>query len=470
MTQKKAPSSSLDPLKILTRGITLPKTNIPKKSDQVPVLLKTDGGSLRKSNDIRVYGEDIPAPCDSFAEILKEHPDLLSAISFEVPSPVQAQALPLLLTQPDRDAIIVAPTGTGKTLVYLLALHEPSIVLAPTMELAEQIEEVARSVRPSHQILISTPLRCLNKLRDSKQACYHTLVLDEADRLMEGNLLDQLDQILSRIGTRPKRIILLSATIPTGVEQLARTFLSENTARIEVGKPFGSLAGIKQEVIYVGQEAGKSMALQNLIVRSDGTMTPPGIVFVQEAERGQEVLETFSALGLRASFLHSGLDGSQRHAILKAFRAKQFHFLITTELLARGIDLPDILLVLNWDMPITTASYIHRIGRTGRASRTGTAVTFFTETDIPALPLVVNVIKASGQTVEGWMEKVKDGRRLLKKSLERGATRDSLEKKLQRQKERKRKDKQAEDRKKRKQKKDETPKAKDKKSKMGSKK
>lgn len=418
--------------------------------------------SIRKAHGIKCYGEDIPLPITSFEhEMIPLSLQKKLKLMYGRPTPVQAQSLPFLLDQTKRDAIIVAPTGTGKTLVFLTTLlsilskrstkddnhkkrdkRKRAIMLAPTKELAKQTEQELSKLKDSlsSQIMITTPLRLVRMIESGLDVSkVKQLVLDEADRLLEGSFLGQLDTILQAIllasyfkaiesenkktekktskkGKKP-RITLFSATIPSGVEDIARSFMSSDTARIVVGSPMGSLANIKQELLFVGQEEGKAMAIQNLFAKSDGTMTPPVMIFTETIERANKVHSLFKSLNISSEVMHAERTQEERDSIIEGFKSGRIWVLVTTDLLARGLDIPNVRLVLNYDFPLQTSTYIHRIGRTGRAGNHGHAITFFTLSDIGSLRIVSNVVKQSDQSVPQWIEELKDTRKERKKQV-----------------------------------------------------
>lgn len=412
--------------------------------------------AFRKQNNIRVYGVDVPPPAPRFVDLAR--PAFAVPISLvqtvreaglKKPTPVQMQATTVLLAE--RDAFVVAPTGSGKTLAFIMAilskllppldLSEKSptglpiraIIVSPTRELALQIKDefrrftprgadgrpLLKSVllnkavlnswqarRPSNYppILITTPQRLVTGIEKGVVDLSRVtkIILDEADRLLELGLLEQLDDILAACTFKegPIQKALFSATIPSGVEDLARSFMNEDPIRVVIGTPNASVPTIKQKLVYVGQEEGKIMAIQQMLVQG---IEPPVIIFAETIERAQRLFAELVKFGLNVDMIHSGRTQTERERIIEQFRAGRIWFLITTELLARGLDFPEVACVINYDFPASTASYIHRIGRTGRAGKKGRAITLFTHDDVASLRIVANVMKQSGCKVPEWM-------------------------------------------------------------------
>lgn len=294
------------------------------------------------------------------------------------------------------------------------------------------------------QVLITTPLRLIHAIRSNLLTIEHLqmLILDEADRLLADGFDEQLDELLVAMKTPAKvQKALFSATMPSGVESTARTILTA-PYRIVCGSsnPNGSsLQAIEQKLIFCGngtaskvsnnkkkrtesvstensndsvqhdESVGKLMALRQLI--HQGTLTPPVLIFVGSAARAERLFSDLiqwsaSALNrpLPLDYLHAGRSQSERISVLESFRNGKIWFLITTDVLARGLDFPPLSAVINYDFPDSTASYIHRIGRTGRAGRSGSAYTLYTTDDLAELRIVVNVMRESGQKVDPWLE------------------------------------------------------------------
>ena len=299
--------------------------------------------------------------------------------------------------------------------------------------------------RPSSypHVLIATPLRLIHAIKANLLTIEHLkmLILDEADRLLADGFDEQLDELLVAMKNPAKvQKALFSATMPSGVESTARTILTA-PYRIVCGStnPNGSsLQSIEQKLIFCGngtrgtavvkgkgklsqkrpaeddsikhdESVGKMMALRQLI--HQGSLTPPVLIFVGSATRAERLFSDLikwsaSALSrpLPVDYLHAGRSQSERTSVLEAFRTGKIWFLITTDVLARGLDFPPLSAVINYDFPDSTASYIHRIGRTGRAGRSGAAYTFYTTDDLPELRIVVNVMRESGMEVSQWLQ------------------------------------------------------------------
>jgi ATP-dependent RNA helicase DDX52/ROK1 len=171
---------------------------------------------------------------------------------------------------------------------------------------------------------------------------------------------------------------------------------------------------IQQKLLFVGQEQGKLIAMRQLIQKG---LKPPVLIFVQSIERAKELFHELVYDGIHVDVIHSERTKQQRDNIIHQFRLGNIWVLITTELMARGIDFKGVQLVINYDFPQTVQSYIHRIGRTGRSGRAGEAVTFFTKADAPYLKSVVNVMKDSGCDVPEWMLSLKAPSKNQKKNL-----------------------------------------------------
>ncbi|KAI8353964.1 P-loop containing nucleoside triphosphate hydrolase protein [Mortierella sp. GBAus27b] len=403
---------------------------------------------------IRVYGTDIPNPFRSFEGLATQYhlePYLrrnILASGFKSPTPIQMQAIPVVLH--GRDLMAMAPTGSGKTMAFVLPiLHDlkgpekvgyRAVIISPTRELATQIfnqikklsvgrkfkicmltkataatQGQAPHLRQKYDILISTPLRLVHAIQQEKMELDHVrhLILDEADKLLEQGFLEQTDEIFAACTHPSLQKSLFSATLPSGVEALATTFM-RSPIRIVVGSKNAATDTINQKLIYCGSEEGKLIAIRQQIQKG---LKPPVLIFVQSIERAKELFHELIYDGINVDVIHSERTKAQRDKIVESFRQGKVWVLISTELMARGVDFKGVNLVINYDFPQTVQSYIHRIGRTGRAGRTGEAITYFTNEDQTYLKSIVNVMRESGCEVADWMLEMKKPSKNEKKNL-----------------------------------------------------
>ncbi|KAL7731344.1 hypothetical protein ACLKA6_000463 [Drosophila palustris] len=410
--------------------------------------------SLRKQHSIAVLGKDVPAPITSFDELNSAEYNLLPRLKenllsygFPQPTPIQMQALPVLLK--NRALMACAPTGSGKTLAFLtpiingLRSHKTTglraLVLAPTRELAQQIYreciELTRSTglrthfiskvsearqqhgpdcKQKYDILISTPNRVRFLLQQQPPLLdfkgIEWFVLDEADRLMEegqNNFKEQLDDIYTACTHAQKRVAFFSATYTVPVAKWALRHL-KNLVRVTIGVQNSATDTVQQELLFVGSESGKLLAVREMVRQG---LQPPVLVFVQSKERAKQLFEELLYDGINVDVIHAERTQHQRDNCVRAFREGHIWVLICTELMGRGIDFKGVNLVINYDFPPTTISYIHRIGRTGRAGRPGRAITFFTQDDTANLRNIAQIIKNSGGTVPDYMLQMKKVRK-----------------------------------------------------------
>ena len=336
---------------------------------------------------------------------------------FDHPTPIQKYCIPLFISR--RSFIAVSPTGSGKTLAYALPLiklfkglpvHLHCLVLVHTRELAAQIHrqframtegldvkvKLARKHRdfPNAHIVVGTPKRLLMFEDRVKDAEY--VILDEADCLLSHSFVKQTDQLLSLV-PKGAYFALFSATVPPKVEEAARSFIV-NPIKVQVGDSHMVTGRIHQELKFVGTEKGKVVELRQRI--NAGEIHLPAIVFVSNRQRAKELSHE---IGVPCAVLTSDQNDKERAAAIKRFRSDKAHFLITTDLGGRGIDLVTIKTVVNFDLPPNSITYVHRIGRTARAGREGYALTLFTTEDQQSLKPVASVMKKNGFPVEDWM-------------------------------------------------------------------
>ncbi|RIA95792.1 P-loop containing nucleoside triphosphate hydrolase protein [Glomus cerebriforme] len=416
---------------------------------------------FRKRFRIHTYGTDIPNPFSSFDDLESKYdfqPYICKNLrnsAYEKPTPIQMQAIPIMIH--GRDIMAMAPTGSGKTLAYILPiLHDlkgpekmgyRALVISPTRELAHQIyrefkkmsvgkkfkvcmltkataatQAQSPHLREKFDILISTPLRLVHAIQEENVELKNVrhLILDEADKLLELGFLEQTDEIFAACSNTKIQKALFSATLPSSVESLASNFMKD-PIRVVIGLKNAATETIKQRLVYVGQEEGKLIAVRQLIQEG---FKPPVLIFVQSIERAKELFHELIYDSINVDVIHSERTKAQRDSIILNFRQGKIWVLIATELMARGMDFKGVNLVINYDFPQSVQSYIHRIGRTGRAGRTGDAVTYYTKDDAPYLKSIVNVMKESGCEIPDWMLQLKNPskeskQQLRKKPIER---------------------------------------------------
>lgn len=349
--------------------------------------------------------------------------ELLKKLKFIIPTPIQAATIPVGLK--GHDLIGIAQTGTGKTLAFgLPMLHRIStskyrgrgLIVLPTRELALQVEEAiaafGRSMRISSVVLIGgAPLRqqrqqlmtnpdiivaTPGRLIDHLQAgavdlrTVETLVLDEADRMLDMGFLPQIKQILRAVPDE-RQTLLFSATMPAEVENIANNYMSE-PIRVEIARAGTTAEGVTQELFVVPQEE-KNELLSEVLSANQGST----LVFTRTRSRAHRVARFLKSLGYSAAEIHADRTLTQRRQALDGFKSGSYRVLVATDIAARGIDVTGIQLVINYDLPDCADDYVHRIGRTARAGRTGVAMTF-------AAPDQANDVRAIEKLIRGELQ------------------------------------------------------------------
>ncbi|KAF9532258.1 P-loop containing nucleoside triphosphate hydrolase protein [Crepidotus variabilis] len=399
---------------------------------------------FREDFSISARGGSIPHPLRSWTEsiIPQQILDCIENIGYKEPSPIQRQAIPIGLQ--NRDIIGIAETGSGKTAAFVIPmlafisnlppltddnrhLGPYALIMAPTRELAQQIETEAKkfasplgykcvsivggraveeqqfNLREGAEIVIATPGRLKDVIERHvlvlSQCRY--VVMDEADRMVhlgfendltfileslpsetlhgedQGNYMDVDGETMVKKG-RTRVTTLFSATMPSQVERLARKYL-RRPATITIGEAGRAVDTVEQRVEFVNGDAKKIQRIKELL--DHGKFSPPIIIFVNQKKTADMVAKDIQKLGWRASTLHSGKSQEQREASLQSLRSGESDILVATDLAGRGIDVQDVSLVINYQMAGTIEAYVHRIGRTGRAGKLGTAITFLTNDD-----------------------------------------------------------------------------------------
>jgi superfamily II DNA/RNA helicase len=351
-------------------------------------------------------------------EALGLSPDLLKAVAdsgYTTPTPIQAQTIPLALQR--RDVIGIAQTGTGKTASFTLPMIEMlskgrakarmprALVLEPTRELADQVSEsfdkYSKYSKLSHalliggtamdeqikkldrgvDVLIATPGRLMDHFNRGRLLLsqVNILVIDEADRMLDMGFIPDVEEICKKLPFT-RQTLFYSATMPPEIQRLTDQFL-HNPARIEVSRPATTATNITQQLVEVpANDWAKREALRRLIREAEETLNN-AIVFCNRKRDVDVVAKSLTKHGFDAAPIHGDLDQSLRTRTLEKFRAGELKILVASDVAARGLDVPSVSHVFNFDVPIHADDYVHRIGRTGRAGRSGNAYTLATKRD-----------------------------------------------------------------------------------------
>lgn len=405
------------------------------ESPSVQAMSDHDAMLYRRRRDITVEGIDVPKPIRIFQEA--NFPayclEVISRLGFVEPTPIQSQGWPMALK--GRDLIGIAETGSGKTLAYLLPalVHvnaQPRLeqgdgpiilVLAPTRELAVQIQEEAmkfglraniritciyggapkgpqiRDLQRGVEIVIATPGRLIDMLEaqntNLRRVTY--LVLDEADRMLDMGFEPQIRKIVTQI--RPDRQTLYwSATWPREVETLARQFL-RNPYKVIIGSADLKANQSINQVVEVVTEGEKYTRLIKLLKEvMDGSRI---LIFMETKKGCDHVTRQLRMDGWPALSIHGDKNQSERDWVLAEFKSGRSPIMTATDVAARGLDVKDIKCVINYDFPSSLEDYVHRIGRTGRAGAKGTALTFFTNANAKFARDLIKILQEAGQAV-----------------------------------------------------------------------
>jgi ATP-dependent RNA helicase DDX23/PRP28 len=415
---------------------------------------------LMRERDWRIFKEDfnistkggsVPNPMRSWEEsgLPRRLLDLIKKVGYTDPTPIQRAAIPIALQS--RDLIGVAVTGSGKTAAFLLPLlvyiaelpridefewrkndGPYAIILAPTRELAQQIEieakkfagplsftvvsivgghsleEQAYSLRNGAEIIIATPGRLVDCLERRilvlAQCCY--VIMDEADRMIDLGFEEPVNKILdalpvtnekpdseeaedSRVMSqhiggkdRYRQTMMYTATMPSAIERIARKYL-RRPAIVTIGNVGQAVDTVEQRVELIAGEDKRKKRLADILM--SGEFQPPIIVFVNIKRNCDAVARDIKQMGFSSVTLHGSKTQEQREAALASVRNNSIDVLVATDLAGRGIDVPDVSLVVNFNMATNIESYTHRIGRTGRAGKSGVAITFLGSEDVDVM-------------------------------------------------------------------------------------
>jgi superfamily II DNA/RNA helicase len=339
--------------------------------------------------------------------------DGLQAMNFVEATPVQAETIPIILQK--KDVIACAQTGTGKTAAFILPLLHNlqavplaadkvnAIIMAPTRELAQQIDQqmegfsyftsfssVAvyggsdsqawdvqrRGLQKGADVVIATPGRLLShiNLYDIDFSHVKYFILDEADRMLDMGFFDDIMQVVNKL-PKDRQTIMFSATMPPKIRLLAKTILNNPVeVKIAISRPPDSI----MQTAYICSEGQKLGLIRHLFGEQQLNKV---IIFSGSKLKVKELFKTFHQMGLSVGEMHSDLEQSQREHIMHEFRNNRVSILVATDIVSRGIDIDDISLVINYDVPHDAEDYVHRIGRTARASAEGMSITFVSEAE-----------------------------------------------------------------------------------------
>lgn len=347
--------------------------------------------------------------------------DALLKFNYENPTEIQIKAIPAVLE--GKDLMASAQTGSGKTAAFALPILEQmkqqgnkptTLVLAPTRELALQIEKEfqrfgarmqvrvvcvyggtgydkqIRLLKRGVDVIVATPGRLFDHLerKTVDLSAVKTLVLDEADRMLDMGFMPQVRRIVTKM-SKERQTLMFSATIDKRVEQLAAEYL-RNPVTIRVNPQQVEAKEIEQCVYHV-DESGKEALLLKLLTEQDMKSV---LVFTRTRRKAGRIKDKLRASNVQAEEIHGDISQNQRERTLARYRAGAFSVLVATDVAARGLDIPSISHVVNYDLPDTAADYVHRIGRTGRAGRAGVAFSFVS---IEQRYLVRDIEKVTGR-------------------------------------------------------------------------
>jgi len=371
----------------------------------------------------------------------------IKALGFVHPTPIQFKAIPIATS--GEDVVGIAQTGSGKTLAFAIPMlqqisktNKMGLVLLPTRELAVQVEETFRKVagptglrtaiiiggtNPKPQIrqlkakphvIVATPGRLIDHVENRRISLNNVsmLVLDEADRMLDMGFAPQLDRILKNMPD-DRQTMLFSATMPDEIAKIARKYM-QKPLRIEVAKSGTTVDTIDQEV-YVVPRSEKMDLLEKLLHQYKGSV----LIFSRTKHGAAKIARKIRKQGHSADEIHSNRSQNQRQKALKGFASGRYRILVATDIAARGIDVDDIELVLNFDLPEQIDDYVHRIGRTGRAGRSGKAISFAApeqKSDVAQIQRLINItlpikspagesLKSISKTETGGSQKKKSG-------------------------------------------------------------
>ena len=359
--------------------------------------------------------------------------EAVTAAGYETPTPIQAAAIPV--ANEGRDVLGIAQTGTGKTASFVLpmltrlergrarARMPRSLILAPTRELAAQVEEHFNRFGGNHKlnvalliggvsfdeqnkrldrgadVLIATPGRLLDQFQRGKilMSGVEILVIDEADRMLDMGFIPDIERICALLPPA-RQTLFFSATMPPEITRLVERFLKD-PQRIEVAKQASTASTITQRFCRSPSDPKAKRSVLRALMRSQPVKN--AIMFCNRKRDVAILHKSLVSHGFNAGTLHGDMDQSARTATLDGFRGGQITYLVASDVAARGLDIPDVSHVFNYDVPVHSEDYVHRIGRTGRAGKEGYAGTLVTPEDAKMMRIIEKMVGAAPEWVDG---------------------------------------------------------------------
>jgi superfamily II DNA/RNA helicase len=359
----------------------------------------------------------------------------IEAAGYTTPTPIQAQAIPFALE--GRDVVGIAQTGTGKTASFVLPLltmleqgrararMPRSLILEPTRELAAQVAEAFETLGSQHKftvalliggvsfddqekklergadILIATPGRLLDHFGRGKllMNAVDYLVIDEADRMLDMGFIPDIERICKLLPPS-RQTLFFSATMPPEIQKLTDQFL-KNPEQVRVSAPSTAAKNITQKLKFSPSDSKTKRHVLRELMRSEAATIQNAIIFCNRKRDVAVLHKSLVKHGFNAGALHGDLDQRQRMATLEAFRKGEITYLAASDVAARGLDIPEVSHVFNFDVPISPEDYVHRIGRTGRAGRDGYAAMIVTPKEMKGLRAIESLCKAKIEWIDG---------------------------------------------------------------------
>ena len=350
----------------------------------------------------------------------------LAKINFKTPTPIQAKAIPIALS--GKDILGTAQTGTGKTAAFGIPLvnfllktkKETALIITPTRELASQVmqtmnnlvgrgnirtslliggspmQKQLKQMRRNPRLIVGTPGRINDHLKRKTLNLRNTsfLVLDEVDRMLDMGFTPQINQVLETV-PRKHQTLLFSATLPGNILRLAETYLN-NPERISAGSTSMPIEKIKQEVLKVKSGHKYNQLIKEIYVRKGSIL-----IFVKTRRNAEKMVKRLKYDDHDADAIHGNLRQNKRDRVIKAFRNNHFRILVGTDVASRGLDIPAIKHVINFDLPQVPEDFIHRIGRTARAGSEGSALSFIGDEDRGKWNAIQRLIDPNFRTESG---------------------------------------------------------------------